>query len=128
MVASINKRASNPLRKQTEKTADYTVVIITDSGKLFSSLRDGEVFTLPSIATGEVYKFINIAEDGAAKLSISPAAADGIIYAGDATDDKDLINTKATAEKGDYVTIKSSLAGTVAWEVADARGVWEKEA
>lgn len=126
-MVSINRRASNPLRNQVEKTSAYTVVVVTDSGKVFSSLTDGQVFTLPSIAGGEVYTFINVADDGDADLSISPAAADGIMYAGSNTDDKDLINTKATAKKGDYIVIKSSEAGTVAWQVVAARGIWAKQ-
>jgi hypothetical protein len=68
-----------------------------------------------------------MAEDGQAALNISPAAADGITYAGSSTDDKDIINTKATAKKGDFVTL-SSLNGTVAWQVVDVRGVWAKGA
>jgi len=123
-----SRNASNPLQRQTPKTANYTVVVTTDSGKVFTSTLDGMTYTLPSIAAGEVYTFMNLADDGDAKLSISPAAADGIMYAGSNTDNKDLINTKATAKKGDYVVIKSSEAGTVAWQVAAVRGTWEKEA
>ena len=109
------------------KTANYTVVITTDSGKTFESELDGIVFTLPSIAIGNTYTFTNNATDGVADLSISPAAADGITYAGSSTDNKDLINTKATAKRGDSVTI-ASLDGTVAWQVVNARGIWAKEA
>lgn len=128
MGVAFGRKAAIAQQRQTKKTSNFTVVIVTSSGKIFSSELDGMVYTLPSIATGEVYTFINTADDGTAKLSISPAAADGIIYAGSATDDKDLINTKATSKKGDFVTIKSSLAGTVAWEVADILGEWAKEA
>jgi hypothetical protein len=110
-----------------EKTENYTVVVSTDSGKKFSSKLDGMVFQLPAIAAGEVYTFVNVAEDGAAKLSVSPNASDGIMYRGSNTDDKDVINTKATAQKGDYISLKSSEAGTVAWQVVDARGIWAKE-
>ncbi len=67
-----------------------------------------------------------MADDGQAALNISPAALDSITYAGTAVDDKDLINTKATAKKGDYVTI-ASLDGLVSWQVVDARGIWAKE-
>ncbi len=109
------------------KEANYTVIITTDSGKTFTSELDGVVFTLPSIAIGNTVTIVNNAVDGAAKLSISPAAADGITYAGSSTDDKDLINTKATSKRGDFVTI-ASLDGVVAWQVVDARGVWAKEA
>lgn len=109
-----------------EKTANYTVVITTDSGKQFTSTLDGIVFTLPSIAIGNTVTFVNIAANGDAKLSISPAAADGITYAGSSTDNKDLINTKATANQGDFVTL-ASLDGVVAWQVVASRGIWAKE-
>lgn len=109
------------------KEAAYTVVVVDDSGKTFTTEADSMVFTLPSIAVGEVYTFVNNAPDGTAGFSISPAALDGITYAGSATDNKDLINTKATAKRGDFVTL-ASLDGTAAWQVVAARGVWAKEA
>lgn len=108
------------------KSSTYTVVDSTDNGKIFYSTDDNMVYTLPSIADGQVYTFVNMAEDGMAKVSISPAAADGIMYV-TATDNKDLINTKATAKKGDTVTI-FNVAGTAYWSVSYARGVWAKEA
>ena len=110
-----------------EKTANYTVVITTDSGKTFVSKLDAIVFTLPAIAVGNVVTIVNMAEDGKAKLSISPNASDGITYAGSSTDNKDLINTKATAKKGDYVTIQAMNGDVTAWQVVGARGVWAKE-
>ena len=109
------------------KTANYTVIVNDDSGKTLVSTLDGIVYTLPSIAIGETVTFVNMANDGEAALNISPAALDGITYAGSSTDDKDLINTKATSKKGDFVTL-ASLDGTVAWQVVAARGVWAKEA
>ena len=108
------------------KETNYTVVVVTDSGKTFTTENDGQVFTLPSIAIGEVYTFVNLAPDGAAAINISPAALDGITYAGSSTDDKDLINTKLTAKRGDFVTL-ASLDGTAAWQVVAARGIWAKE-
>ena len=109
------------------KRAKYTVIINTDSGKTITSTLDVFVATLPAIATGNTITFVNMAEDGTAEYSISPAAVDGINYIGSNTDDKDLINTKATSKKGDYVTL-ASLNGTVAWQVVAARGIWAKEA
>ncbi|MCP3924484.1 MAG: hypothetical protein GY714_18075 [Desulfobacterales bacterium] len=109
-----------------EKTAAYTVVITTDSGKTFASKTDGVVFTLPAIAIGNTVTFVNTAEDGLNTLTVSPNASDGITYAGSSTDDKDIINTKATSKKGDYVTL-ASLDGTTAWQVVDVRGIWAKE-
>ena len=107
------------------KTSNYTVTT-GDSGKTFVSATDGVVFTLPAIATGEVYKFVNAAEDGTNTLTISPNASDGIQYAGSATDDKDLINTKSTSKQGDYVVI-ASLDSTTNWSVTEVRGVFAKE-
>ena len=109
------------------QTAIYTVVINTDSGATIASALDGCVATLPSIATGNTVTFVNMAPDGTAEYSISPAAADGINYVGSNTDDKDLINTKATSKKGDSITL-ASLNGTTAWQVVAARGIWAKQA
>lgn len=108
------------------KTANYTVIISDDSGATIASALDGFVATLPSIAIGNTVTFVNMADDGDAEFSISPAAADGITYKGSATDNKDLINTKATSRKGDSVTL-ASLDGTTAWQVVAARGIWAKE-
>ena len=107
------------------KTSNYTVTT-GDSGKTFVSATDGVVFTLPAIATGAVYKFVNAAEDGTNTLTISPNASDGIQYAGSATDDKDLINTKSTSKQGDYVVI-ASLDSTTNWSVTEVRGTFAKE-
>jgi|TARA_Y100000590_G_scaffold106750_1_gene121473 hypothetical protein len=109
-----------------EKASNYTVVISTDSGKTLLSKTKDVVFTLPAIAIGNVFTFVNTAEDGTNNLTISPNASDGITYKGSSTDDKDLINTQSTSKVGDYVTI-ASLDGTTAWQVVDAQGVWAKE-
>ena len=107
------------------KTSSATLTT-GDSGKTFVSATDGVVFTLPAIATGAVYKFVNAAEDGTNTLTISPNASDGIQYAGSATDDKDLVNTKATSKQGDYVVI-ASLDSTANWSVTEVRGTFAKE-
>ena len=83
------------------KSANYTVAN-GDSGKTLTSSTDGVVFTLPAISIGRVVTFVNTAQDGTNTLTISPAAADGILYAGSLTDDKDLINTKATLRKSHF--------------------------
>ena len=109
-----------------KKTAAYTVAN-GDSGKTLTSKTDGVVFTLPAISVGRVVTFVNTAQDGVNTFTISPAAADGILYAGSLVDDKDLINTKATSKVGDFVTL-ASLNSTAFWTVVDAQGVWAKEA
>ena len=110
----------------TQKDSNYTVVISTDSGKTFLSNTTDVVFTLPAIAVGNVYTFVNTAADGGNNLTVSPNSSDGILYLGGLTDDSDVINTASTSKVGDYVTI-ASLNSTVFWTVVDVQGVWAKE-
>ena len=112
--------------RAVQKDANYTVVITTDSGKQFITATDGIVFTLPSIAIGNTFTIMYTGLNGKAAINISPAALDGITYAGTQVDDKDLILTKATAKTGDYVTL-ASLDGVIAWQVVAVRGIWTKE-
>ena len=107
------------------KTSNYTVTT-GDSGKTFLSSTDGVVFTLPAIAIGYSFKFVNNAPDGTNALTLSPNSSDGITYAGSSTDDKDLINTKATSKQGDFVVI-ASLENTDHWQVTQVRGTFAKE-
>ncbi len=109
-----------------QKDSNYTVVITTDSGKTFLSNTKDVVFTLPAIAVGNVFTFINTGADGQNNLTISPDANDGILYVGGLVDDKDLINTQATSKVGDYVKI-AALNSTAHWTVVEAQGVWAKE-
>ena len=109
-----------------QKDSNYTVVISTDSGKTFLSNTTDVVFTLPAIAVGNVFTFINTAADGGNNLTVSPNGSDGILYLGGLVDDKDVVNTASTSKVGDYVTI-ASLNSTVFWTVVDVQGVWAKE-
>ena len=110
-----------------EKTSNYTVVINNgDSGKTLLSKTKDVVFTLPAIAIGNVYTFVNTASDGTNNLTISPNASDGILYLGSLTDDKDVINTQSTSKVGDFIKI-ASLNSTAHWTVVEAQGVWAKE-
>jgi len=108
------------------KESAYTVVISTDSGKTFTSKTNGMVFTLPAIAIGNVFTFVNTAPDATNTFTVSPNSSDGILYLGSLTDNKDVINTKSTSKVGDYVTI-ASLNSTAHWTVVDVQGVWAKE-
>jgi len=109
-----------------QKDSSYTVVISTDSGKTFLSNTTDVVFTLPAIAVGNVYTFVNTASDGQNNLTVSPDGDDGILYLGGLVDDKDVVNTQGTSKVGDYVTI-ASLNSVVFWTVVDVQGVWAKE-
>ena len=85
------------------------------------------VFTLPAISKGRIFTFVNTAPDGTNALTISPNANDGILYADSLTDNKDIINTKATSKVGDFV-VCASLNSTAHWTIVDVQGVFAKEA
>ena len=82
--------------------------------------------TAAANANGKSRTLLNLTKDSAAKLSIDPQTADGITWAGAQDTNKDLINTKATQRKGDYVTL-SSFTATSFWQVPALRGLWAKE-
>ena len=112
----------------TAKEANYTLVKDTDCGVQFTSYTDAVIFTLPAIAgaDGQVFKIMNTGDDGTNTLTISPNSADGINFKADTTDDKDIINTKVTSKKGDYIIITNDASNDY-WSVADIKGVWANE-
>ena len=101
----------------------YTVIINTDSGKTFTTIKNGFQFTLPSIAIGNVFTFVNMNPDGVGNILIASAGGETITYAGSVAGDP-LENLKATAKRGDFVTL-SSQSSTTNWQVVNARGVWK---
>ena len=110
-----------------QKDSNYTVVINNgDCGKTLLSNTKDVVFTLPAIAVGNVFTFVNTGADGQNNLTISPNASDGILYLGGLVDDKDLINTQATSKVGDYI-VCASLNSTAHWTVVAVQGVFAKE-
>lgn len=107
-------------------TAATLTVDAQDNGKVILC-EVTTVITLPSTGTGYgPFIFVNYAADGVAQISIDPAAGDKIAGCDlTATDDKDLINTLATAKRGDYVVIV--YGGTTGWSIAEMRGTWARE-
>ena len=105
-----------------------------DSGKIFLIGTDAKVVTLPASAKGGEYTFVNIGADGNNIITISPNASDAIhgttcastnvVLSG--TDDKDLINTKATATTGD--SCKLVADGSVGWFMVSCTGIWASQA
>jgi hypothetical protein len=101
-----------------------------DCGKLFCVDSDGDndALTLPAIADGlSGITIMAVSAFGTTKVVISPAAADKI-HGPDITaaDDKDLILTKATQRRGDFVTLDFGDADGYA--VVALRGTWAREA
>lgn len=125
-------------KRPIEVVSDDKTLTEADSGTVFLVGTDGKTITLPKIADmepGVFFTFINTGADGAVALTLSPNAADGIEgeIANAAADShptgangKDLVNTKATAIKGDRVTIISDGNGD--WYVIEGVGIWASEA
>ncbi len=99
-----------------------------DCGKLFWCTGDGTALTLPAIAAGlSGLAIVSGGAFGSQATTIDPNASD-MILGPDITgaDNKDLINTKATQRRGDYVVL---IAGDAdGYMVTEMRGIWAREA
>ena len=124
-------------KEQVLHTDDVTLTT-SDSMKEHNIATDAKVFTLPAITAANIgmsFTFRNTGADGAVLLTVSPAATDAIhgSIANAAADsvasgalDKDFANTKATANKGDYVTL--TAVALTEWYVTAGVGIWASEA
>lgn len=99
-----------------------------DTGKLFWIDTDAFAITLPAIADGYAGgKIVNGGAYGTVLVTLSPAAADAIIGPDmTAVVDKDLLNTKATAQRGDSVAL--GIGDADGYVVTELNGTWAKEA
>lgn len=100
-----------------------------DTGKLFcvDSTADAAALTLPAIATGlDGIAITAVSAFGTTLVKIDPAAAD-MILGPDITgaDNKDLLLTKATQRRGDFVVLGGNDADGYA--VQALRGIWARE-
>ena len=116
---------------------DNYAVLAADSCKVLGMGTDAKVFSLPATVAGLKYTFVNTGAAGNNILTISPVAADGIsgtitLAASVVVDagvvNKDLINTKASSQAGDSVTlIGTGVTGTTAWIILSSTGIWAAE-
>lgn len=114
-----------------------TTFIAGDAGKEYNIATDAIVMTLPLISSdniGMTFTFRNTGADGNNLITLSPASADSVngSIANAAADsvasgvvDKDLVNTKATSNNGDFVTI-TAVAATK-WYVSGGVGIWASQ-
>lgn len=115
-----------------------TTLTEADAGKSFNIATDALVVTLPLIeadSIGMEFTFRNTGADGNNIITLSPASADGIngTIANSAADsvasgvvNKDLINTKATANNGDWVKLRA--VSTTKWYIEGGVGIWASQA
>lgn len=113
---------------------------LNDHGIVQAIATDALVMTLPAVGevtapAGTRFKFRNVGADGNNLITIAPAAADAIFgsIANAAADsvsggvvDKDFVNTKATANKGDFIELESD--GATGYYIIAGVGIWASEA
>jgi hypothetical protein len=104
-----------------------TTLDANSSGVVFNVTATA-VVTLPATAVGVTYTFIMDAPDGAAQISLSPNASDKIRgKTALGVDNKDRINTLATAKRGDYIIIVGDGAAGNGWNIVRESGTWAAE-
>jgi hypothetical protein len=104
-----------------------------EAGTEFNIATDAKVMTLPAITAetiGMELTFRNTGADGNNIITLSPAATDAIhgtiaAVSSGGVDNKDWINTKASANKGDWCTLKA--VALTDWYITGGDGVWASE-
>ncbi len=107
------------------KDDNYTIDAL-DGGKIIYVDTDAKIMTLLATVAGLKVTFVNAGAFGAVLLKVAPNANDKIQGA-DVTsaDNKFMANTKATARRGDYITLVAD--GTDGWWITDIKGTWARE-
>tara|TARA_B100001094_G_scaffold130628_1_gene126450 strand:- start:4284 stop:4700 length:417 start_codon:yes stop_codon:yes gene_type:complete len=125
-------------RSKQETLTTSGAVEANQAGTEFNIATDALTITLPLIDSNNIgmeFTFRNTGADGNNIITLSPNAADGVngSIANAAADsvasgtvNKDWVNTKATANKGDFVTLKA--VAETAWYVTGGVGIWASEA
>lgn len=109
-----------------ETISDNKTLDAQDTGKVFFVDTDAKAITLPAVAK-MAFAIVNAGADGGVLVTVSPNANDNIQGPDlTATDDKDLLNTKATARRGDHAYIEYGDA--TGWIASRLVGTWAKEA
>jgi hypothetical protein len=114
-------------------TASTTLAVATHSvqkGKYVSVTGDGIVITLPAVVVGASFIIVNANAAAGGLMTIATHSTGDkflVDIAGAAgTDDKDIINTKATQLQYDYVKLVGLSAD--GWLIDDIRGTWVDQA
>ena len=103
-----------------------TTLGATSVGKMLTVAIDSLTITLPATVKGYVYNIMNLGADAANIVKVSPNSVDKIMgpdIAG--ADNKDIINTKATAKTGDMIQLIGE--GSAGWYVTKVTGIWAAE-
>jgi hypothetical protein len=114
----------DPYEGKTAATvSDNATLNATHSGKALFVDTDAKVITLPAVEGIGGIKIVNIGAYGTVLVTISPNANDMIEGPGlTGADNKDVTNTKATAQRGDYIEIEYGDAN--GWTITKMKGTW----
>jgi hypothetical protein len=109
-------------------TGDVTWAYATHANRPLVLTGAGTV-TLPAVANlqGDIW-VVNGAADGT-QIAVSPNSNDKFLWdiaGAGGTDNKDVINTAATAKKGDYIKIRYGSGD--GWLISEFGGTWADEA
>jgi hypothetical protein len=136
-IIGINNDVTREREAQNTVTASTTYTA-ADANKEYNVATDAIVQTLPLITAetlGMEFVFRNTGADAANDITLAPNALDGFngTVANAAADsvasgavDKDLVLTKATSNKGDYIKVKA--VALTEWYITGGVGIWASEA
>jgi len=138
-MATTISTTNNVLRARSKQITltDSAQIYANQAGSEINIATDAKVITLPLIDAnnlGMEFTIRNTGADGNNIVTIAPNAADGFngsitqaaaIGSASGTVDKDLINTKATALSGDFVTIKA--IALTKWFITSGQGIWASQ-
>lgn len=140
-MANATTVSSGPGNRATEHIDSTKTFAATDSGVVQNIVTDGLTLTLPASATvGSGYTIVirnggatqssgvgdGAGANGTVGITLLGASGDGITGGGfTAAINKFAINTKATSQVGDEITLVASGANTAtAWLIQELKGVW----
>jgi hypothetical protein len=108
-----------------ETVADNKTLAAVDSGKVFFVTVDAKTITLPAVEGMAGIRVVNGGAFGTVAVNVAPNAADMIEGPGiTAADNKAIINTKATACRGDYIELEYGDAN--GWVITRMVGTWAR--
>lgn len=105
-----------------ETTAVDKTLDAQDTGKVIFVTADDKTVTLPAVAAMQ-FRVVNGGAYGTCGIDVAPNASDLMVSRDIAgADNSGLVNTKATAQRGDYIDIEYGDA--TGWIVTGMQGVW----
>lgn len=123
-VLSYRRDTNSAVKTGTTYTVETVAGDILGRTLIFSNPA-ARTITLPLIAgtaDGAIVTLVND-RDGVL-LTVDPNALDGINFGDQVADGVTVVNTAATARKGDYIKLATVSSASTYWSVVDIGGIW----